>query len=118
MPKRRVVRTWSILGARYPVVQTDEVGDLEGEFDVHGEVRVNVNIPPHRFWEVESHELGHAVAGAMDMKATMQDFGLSKEMVDKLEELWISKFIPVYLDTLQRGCSLVPPFPPEPGEES
>jgi hypothetical protein len=111
--QRQVVRTWIILGTPYDVVRTEDLQSPshEGEYlSTHGEIRIMPDVPPQRFWPVEQHELGHAVSHALGMARSLRDnFGLSQEAADKIEEEWIAKFLPVYLDTLQRGGIVLPP---------
>ncbi len=112
MSERQVVRTWNVLSTLYPVVRMKlEDGD-EGEYQ-DGECRVSETVPPHKFWSVEGHELGHAIADEIGLKRTLTDvFGLSVEVADKIEEEIVAKFLHVCLDTLERAKCLTPPKAP------
>lgn len=114
MSSDKVVRVWNVLGTSYPVVRSELSAALEGEYDPsHGEVRIAADIPAHRFWEVESHELGHVVAHAVGVgRSLCEAFGLSVDVANKIEEEWVARFVPVYLDTLQRNGYLTPPDTP------
>lgn len=115
MSERQIVRTWNVLGTNYHVVRTELDGDEEeGNCDIRGgELQVSPSVGANRFWEVESHEVGHRVWATIDMRRTLVDvFRLPAEVADKIEEECLTKFLPVLLDTLERnGCLSRPPVP-------
>ncbi len=114
MSKRRVVRSWNVLGTNYPTILRKISKDNEGEYK-KGELRVADDTPPHLFWRAEKHELFHAVCDAVGISITLQDtFGLSADLALKIEEEFNHKVMPVLLDTLERnGCHKQPKTPVE-----
>ncbi len=111
MADREVVRTWNVLGTLYPVIRMPMAVGEEGEHEeTEGAIHVSDAFAPHLTWEIESHELGHVVERLVGYRRYLiDDLGLSEDVALHITERWLTTWLPVYLDTLERnGCLRAP----------
>lgn len=108
MSNRQVVRTWNVLGTVYDVVRVPMPDGEEGEHDeAIGEIHISEAFAPQLAWEIESHELGHVVERVVGYRRYLiDDLQLSEEQALRATERWLTTWLPVFLDTLERNGHL------------
>jgi len=110
------VKPINVVGSRVDIVIADdeEEPDLEGRDGCYshdeGRILIDEDLAPALRWPILGHEIGHAVCKAISIEHQLIDqFHLSDNDAEKLEELICRLFVPVFLDTLERNKWLRPP---------
>lgn len=104
------MKSITILGVSYRIVEGVELDDAEGMFDAEaGELQISKTVPAARRWSVLRHEIGHAVSFESGFRDRLREqFRLAPEDVTKLEEALVGHFLPAFVETLEgAGFTLV-----------